>query len=300
MNPARSTLRYVVIQRNPKAGARTRRWELLDLVRELKSLGYQPRMFRNRDRLAAWMSVPDHRQRLHCLVAAGGDGTVCDLLTRYPGVPLTVLPLGTENLLARFFRLPRSGRRLAAIIHAGHTRVLDVGRVGDRRFVICAGIGLDATIIHQVHDARRGHITKWHYLGPIWCSLRRREWPELTVRDSAGNIYPAAHVQLSNLPTYAVGLCWANTAVGDDGKLDFRLFQPGTLWDRLGDVWAAWCGTIERRRTVTCLTLTGATITSHEPVPVHLDGDPAGTTPVEISVLPRSLTLFVPERGPET
>lgn len=296
MSSARPTLRYVVIQRNPKAGARTRRWELLELVRELKSHGYQPRMFRNRDRLAAWMSDPAHRLRLHCLIAAGGDGTVCDLLTRYPGVPLTVLPLGTENLLAKFFRLPRSGRRLAAIIHAGHTRVLDVGCAGSKRFVICAGIGLDASIIHDVHSARRGHITKLHYLGPIWRCLCRRDWPTLTLHDPVGNTHRATHILLSNLPTYAVGLRWAKTAVGDDGLLDFRLFQRGTLWNRLLDLWAAWWGTVERRRAVVCLQLSGATITCDEPVPVHLDGDPAGTTPVEISLLPRALTLFVPDR----
>jgi len=285
---------YVVIQRNPKAGFRTRRRELLDLVRELKSLGYQPRMFRNRDRLAAWISDPEHRQHLRCLVAAGGDGTVSDLLTRYPGIPLAVLPLGTENLLAKFFRLPRSGKRLAAIIHAGHTQTLDIARAGDRRFLICAGIGVDAAIIHQVHAARRGHISKWDYLGPIWRCLRRRDWPTLRLRDAEGNTFEAAHIQLFNLPTYAVGLRWATTAVGDDGRLEVRMFRAGSLWNRLGDLWSSWWGTVEQRRDVTCLSVTGATISSDQPVPVHVDGDPAGTTPVEIAVIPRALTLYVP------
>lgn len=288
--------RTVIIQRNPKAGARTRRWELFDLVRELKALGYRVRMFRHRDRLAAWMSDPARRQRVCCLVAAGGDGTVSDLLTRYPGIPLAVLPLGTENLLAKFFRLPRSGKKLAAIIHAGHTQTLDIAKAGERRFLICAGIGVDAAIIHDVHDHRRGHITKWNYLGPIWRGLRRRDWPTLHLRDADGTTFEAAHIQFFNLPTYAVGLRWARDAVGDDGRLEVRLFPPGLMWDRILDVWSAWWGIIESRAHIRCMSVTTATITSDVPVPVHVDGDPAGMTPVEITVIPRAMTLFVPAK----
>ncbi len=292
--------RTVIIQRNPKAGARTRRWELFDLVRELRVHGYRVRMFRHRDRLAAWMSDPVRRQRVRCLVAAGGDGTVSDLLTRYPGIPLAVLPLGTENLLAKSFRLPRSGKKLAAIIQAGHTQVLDVGCVNSRHFVICAGVGLDASIIHEVHEARRGHISKWNYLGPIWRCTTRQDWPQLAVRDAQGLVHTAQHVLIFNLPAYAVGLKWARNAVGDDGRLELRLVQRTSLWSVVGLLWSAWWGTVERRRDVTCLSVTSATITSDAPVPVHLDGDPAGMTPVEITVRPKALTLLVPALADRT
>jgi diacylglycerol kinase family enzyme len=36
------------------------------------------------------------------------------------------------------------------------------------------------------------------------------------------------------------------------------------------------------------------------PVPVQCDGDPAGFTPAEISVLPGALTLFVPQPARST
>ena len=36
------------------------------------------------------------------MVAAGGDGTLLEVLNRAPGVPVTMLPLGNENLVARF------------------------------------------------------------------------------------------------------------------------------------------------------------------------------------------------------
>lgn len=294
MNAPVTERQYVVIQRNPKAGSRTRRSELLDLIRDLKAHGYQPRLFRHRDRLATWMAVPEHRQRLCCLVAAGGDGTVGDLVTRYPGVPLAVLPLGTENLLAKYFRLSRSGRELARIIHAGKQRHIDVGQLGSRRFLICAGVGIDAAIIHDVHHSRRGHISKAHYLLPIWRSVWRRDWPDLTIRDDQGQEYHATHVLMFNLPIYARSMRWVNTAAGDDGRLEVRLFDRPSVGKMLSFVWSAWWGTIEARRDVVCLSTSTITINSDTPVPVHVDGDPAGMTPVEITVIPRALRLFVP------
>jgi len=38
---------------------------------------------------------------------------------------------------------------------------------------------------------------------------------------------------------------------------------------------------------------------SDRPVPVQADGDPAGTTPVEISVLPGALEVYAPPRKSE-
>jgi diacylglycerol kinase family enzyme len=100
---------------------------------------------------------------------------------------------------------------------------------------------------------------------------------------------------VANLPEYALGLALAANAVGDDGLLDLRLFRrPSTFQmlryfykvllrqhEELSDVYV---GRIRRMR-----------IDCKVPVPIQSDGDPAGWTPAEISVLPRGLTLFVPD-----
>ena len=54
------------------------------------------------------------------MVAAGGHGTVADLVNRLPSeVPIALLPLGTENLLARYLDLPRDAGKLAETVAAG-------------------------------------------------------------------------------------------------------------------------------------------------------------------------------------
>ena len=51
----------------------------------------------------------------------------------------------------------------------------------------------------------------------------------------------------------------------------------------------------ELRDDVTCIRGTRFRIESDRPVPVQVDGDPAGFTPAEICVTPTKISLFVPE-----
>ncbi len=285
----------VVIQRNPRAGARLRRVELLQLIRMLKSYGWGVRMFRDRERLARWMAEPEHRGGLKCLVAAGGDGTVNDLATRYPGLPIAILPLGTENLLAKQLGISRSGEALAALIRAGRVHRFDLGSVGPRRFAVCASIGLDAEIVHAVHATRKGHITYVNYLLPIWRAVWRKQRPLLQVRLDEDRTVSGEHLLVINHPKYALGLRWAAQARADDGLFDVRIFPRMTLWGWCATVWRAWWSGLPETREIPLLTASRLTITSAEPAPIQVDGDPSGQTPVEITVLPAALPLIVRE-----
>ena len=109
----------MVIRRNPTAGAGTSRRILLNLVRELQKQPFHVRMFSDRDQLNAFVTSDRVSSRIRCLVAAGGDGTVANLVNRHPEHPIAVLPLGTENLVARHLEIPRDGSVVADIIQAG-------------------------------------------------------------------------------------------------------------------------------------------------------------------------------------
>ena len=90
-----------------------------------------------------------------CLVAVGGDGTVSALLNERPPLPVTVLPAGTENLVARHFGLRRDPRSLAGTIAAGRSVPVDVGQAAGRRFLLMAGFGFDAEIVSRHHQSPR-------------------------------------------------------------------------------------------------------------------------------------------------
>jgi diacylglycerol kinase family enzyme len=282
----------------------------MDLIRELRACGLRPRLFRNRERMARWLAVPDHRAQVLCLVAAGGDGTVNDLVNRFPGLPLAILPMGTENLLARYLDVPHSGAELARLIAGGERRRLDLGLlepVSDgseppdtvasrgRRFVLMLSAGFDADVVQRVHSARRGNISHGTYLQPILESLRTYDYPELQVTiDDESVPHTARLVEVVNLPAYALGLPVASGARGDDSRLDLRLFERGAAFQMIRYLCNVAMGTHEQLPDVQSLTAKRIRIDAERPVPLQADGDPVGYTPVEILLLPGALEVFAP------
>jgi diacylglycerol kinase family enzyme len=286
---------WVAIQRNPRSGSGRRRRLLFDLVAELRRHGLRPRLYTRRDRLNERLDVERHRDDLVCIVAAGGDGTVGDLINRFPGIPLALFPLGTENLLARHVGVRACGRTVAAMIAAGRMRRFDLGTLGDRRFALMAGFGFDAEIVHRLDACRTGTISRLTYLRPMWDAFREYRFPELRFYpDDDARPLTASVGLVVNLPAYALRLPFAAQADGHDGLLDVRLFRPQSRMELLRDFVRVARGCHESDPRVECFRTTSLRIESDVPVPVQVDGDPAGTTPVEIRMLASALEVVCP------
>jgi len=286
---------WVAIQRNPSSGSGASRHLLTELIKCLRQRGLRPRLFSRRERLDDWIANPEHRERLRCIVAAGGDGTVRDVISRFPGCRLAILPLGTENLVARYLGIPKSGEAVAAMIAAGHSRRLDLGLHGERRFTVMASAGFDADVIHRAHSRRRGHIQHGSYVQPIWESLRKYDHPELRVWiDDAVEPLMARLVVVVNLPVYALGLQVAISACGDDGLFDVRLFGGGSAFQMWRYLYNVSRGTHEQLSDVRACRARTVRIESDQPVPLQVDGDPAGWTPGEFRIDAEAFEVMVP------
>jgi diacylglycerol kinase (ATP) len=286
---------WVAIQRNPMSGSGKRNALLRELVLHLRRNGLTPRLFGNRERLQRRLDVPAWRESLVCIVAAGGDGTVGDVVNRYPGIPLAVLPLGTENLLARYLKIPRSGKAVAEMIASDRRRRFDLCSLNGRRFTLMASFGFDADVVHRTHLSRTGHITKLNYLQPIWSSLRMYQYPQLRVyADEAAVPLLARSAVLVNLPMYALGLNFAGDALGDDGFIDMCLFEQGSAYQMLRYSYNVMRGTHLRLPDFQRIRARHVRIEADQPVPIQIDGDPAGQTPAEVGILPGALEVFVP------
>ncbi|HEU0214424.1 MAG TPA: diacylglycerol kinase family protein [Jiangellaceae bacterium] len=102
---------------------------------------------------------------LDLVVAVGGDGTVNEVVngllddTSGHRVPdLAIVPGGSTNVLARNLGLPEdpveaTGLVLDAV--RSHRRTpLGLGRLDERWFTFCAGVGFDADVIRRVEELR--------------------------------------------------------------------------------------------------------------------------------------------------
>ena len=238
---------------------------------------------------------------LRALVGVGGDGTAAELVNRtMPGVPLSLLPSGNENLLARHLGLGQTPESVARAVGEGTLARLDSGRANGRLFLLMVGCGFDADVVRRVHARRKGRVRSRDYFKPILQSIRSYEYPELRIYwGDDSEPLTARWLFVFNLPCYGGGLRLAPEADGTDGWLDVCAFRRGSLCSGLR--YAAAIG-LGRHQTMADCTVRRAQrlrITSDAEAPYQLDGDPGGVLPLDIEVIPDRLTVVVPAREAE-
>ena len=296
------TADHVLVVRNPRAGSRRRDALLDELFNCIRRYGMTPEVVTDLEELDGLAARHQAQGRLRAIVAAGGDGTVSEIVNRTaPGVPVTVFPLGTANLLAGFLSIRRDPQAMAKMLSEGSVVRLDAAKGNGRIFLLMAGCGFDADVVHRLHRLRIGrHISYWTWAWPLWESIRGYRFPDLRVYcDTAGRspsepTHSARWAFVVNLPVYAGGLRVAPEAVATDGRLNVCTFSSGSWWHGLRYVGYVALGRHKSLRDYQTATATRVRIESDEPVPYQLDGDPGGLLPLEIEVMPDRLTLLAP------
>ena len=294
----------VLISVNPIAGAGPARSRVDRLVGLLERQGLRSEVLDDLDEVAVRADRWHAEGRLRALVGVGGDGTAAELVNRtVAGLPLTLLPSGNENLLARYLNLGQTPEAVCRTICEGGPVRLDAGKADDRIFLLMVGCGFDAEVVRRVHGRRRGHIRNRNYIKPILESIRSYEYPELQVYWEVEDAH-ATEVRLPsvavrwlfafNLPCYGGGLRLAPNADGTDGLLDVCAFRRGSLWHGLRYASAVLLGRHQEMADCTIRRVRRLRITSEAEVPYQLDGDPGGLLPVDVEVLSGRLTVIVP------
>jgi len=301
---------WVGIAANAHSGIGSGRKRVERLVQELERLGLSGRVAWTQEARSALVAHARADEQCRCLVAVGGDGTVAALVNERPAVPVTVLRAGTENLFAHHFGMSGKPRRVAAMIAAGRAARLDLGETNGRRFALMAGIGFDADVVTRHHLARLGRAgvprptNRAAYVEPVLRSSLEYRFPPLTVRiadPGREEELVGTTVFIFNLPRYALGLPIAPDAQGDDGWLDLVIFRNAGPLNALRYLWMIWRGIHLKKGGVEHRRVCQLSVTCPEPVPVQLDGDPAGTlapdatgAPWTVRVLPRAIDVMVP------
>lgn len=290
----------VLILANPSSGARENRRRVEQLAAALAEHGLRAVTEWQKDEWPRRLREPENTSRWHCVVAAGGDGTVADVVNARPAAPLAVLPLGTENIFARHFRFSADVSALAATIAAGEPEQIDVAHTGQRDFCLLASAGFDAEVVRQIgtwrtaaHELRR--LTRAHYLPHIVKALMQYTYPSL-VLEADGRTVTGSQAFVLNLPCYALNLPLAAHADISDGMLDWVVLQTPGTWSLLSFVRAVSKGKHRQRPDVQYGRARAIRITSPLSVPVQIDGDPAGYTPVQFTISPYRLRVMRPRQ----
>lgn len=268
----------------------------MDFIRHVRQLGLTPRLFTCREEFDRVVKDPVRRPHLVSIVAAGGDGTVLDLVNRHADLPIFIFPMGTENLLAKSLKIDRHGLRAAQILCTGTRKKFDLGRLNDGLFLIMVSCGIDAEIVHEVQRRRgSGHVRHWSYVLPSLKALWnfRPRTVRLVSHDS-GECHAGELVVVANFNAYALGLNLVPSAQANDGRLSARVFRIRSRFELLSTLLKVAFGKSEALSNAVEISSRACRIEADDSLAVQVDGDATGTTPVEIGLDTRSVELIVP------
>ena len=236
------------------------------------------------------------------ILAAGGDGTINEVAEGmvHSQVPLGILPAGTANVLAMEMKL---GTRLEAAaekleqcrpsrIAMGSLHAQNGGK--SRHFLLMAGVGLDAHIVHHVNPALKARTGKFAYWVAGWSLLGRR-LPEFSV-DVDGKRTQCSFALLSRVRNYGGDFEIARSVTLFDDDFEAVLFEGKSSLRYVPYFVGLAANRLQGMKGVTVMRARQVSLARPEDarVYVQVDGESAGHLPADIHIVPQALTLLVP------
>lgn len=253
-----------------------------------------------RERHATDLAREAVAQGYHIVVGCGGDGTLNEIVQAIAGtqVALGIIPTGTINVLAREFGIPLDPARAAQVLLTGRVQPMDVGRAGDRAFIMMAGVGLDADVVRDVQQApRRPHrLLKGPllFIGAVRGFVSHPGVPMTITLDGLVVRGRMMMVLISNIRLYGGVLQIANEAVVDDAILDVVAFHAVPLPARIAYFISVLLGRHKQQPGVSYHRARRVHIRTPRPVPIQADGDIIGATPMTFTSDPVALRVVLP------
>ena len=293
---------------NPAAGHRGMVRELQDAMIYLEDRGWQIVWRQTRGSGDATTYAREAAgSGFDVAIAAGGDGTIGQVVNGIAGTEtaLGVIPVGTTNVWAREVGLPYSTplyqdsvQDAVEMLADGQLRVVDLGRVNGIYFLMWVGIGLDAEVTAEVEnrpEVKRRFGQLFFAITALTKALSLKGTRASIVLDGERLSQRVLLIVASNIQLYGGIMRIAPMASMTDGLLDISIFRGYTGLMAYIHFFSIMIGTHTRNPEITYHQGQRMTIETSRPLPVHLDGDVIGTTPLEIEVVPKMLRVIVPK-----
>jgi diacylglycerol kinase (ATP) len=265
------------------------------------------------ERLAAAATDLGHDR----VIAVGGDGTIQEVINGLlasgigtdGGPPaLGLVPSGRGNDLARSVHLPIDPMACLPIALGETTHPFDVGSARaeegrQRYFGAAGGAGFDAAVAYTMAVRRRFWMRgeAGYFLGTL-NELRRYRNSELRVTligDGEDRVVSQRFlfIAFANGPYYGGGMQICPAAETDDGWLDVCLVGDLSRLAALRELPGIYQAKHLKNPSVEIVRARAVRIEGDGTTRVHLDGEPFGSVPVEITLVPGAVSVAVEPGG---
>jgi len=304
----------VLIFANPIAGRGKAQRIAAVLEEALKGRGYGVKVFFNKIDSTKRFDGP-----VKAAIVIGGDGTLRGVAqwaidSVFPNeeamcasaepanlpYPLLIVPMGTANLMGKHLGVHWSDDNIAEevleALEVGRVQQLDVARTNGGIFLLMAGVGFDAWVVHELDRIRSGPIDLMTYIMPAVKAIAEYRFPVLEVFVDGKKVFRKAPALalVGNIREYGTGFAILPQARPDDQLLDVCVMPCSSPKDLIKLALNAAAGEHVQQEGVVYVKGRKVRIESTTSVPVQVDGEPAGQTPVDIDLLPCRIPFIVP------
>lgn len=253
------------------------------------------------------------------VLAVGGDGTVHEVINGFlendhpirEGARLGYVPMGTGGDFQRSVNVPRDPVAVAACLQQGATALIDVGKVrfaGDahsgpreRYFanLLSFGMGGDVSVAakNNVFTGIDGQAAF------LWATLKvffRYDGKSVELGLDDQPLSPPVeitNVAVGNGQFHGGGMLPCPGASLTDGLLDVTTIERLSWLELIRDIRMLYSGAVYEHPKVSHQQVSKLIARSLDDARVEVDGEPAGSLPIEVSVIPRVIPLIRPIGG---
>lgn len=232
------------------------------------------------------------------VIAAGGDGTVASVVNGVwqTSASVGIVPAGTGNLLARAMGIPNAVEPALDLIVADHTlQALDLMQIGDQVFVLDVSVGISARAMRDTPTTQKQRFGMLAYVWPMVRDLiriRRRSFI-LTI-DGRRTQVRASEILIANG-------AFPQAAPDDfnDQAFNVYILAARSLPDFLRAIWAFVRGSWREQAALRTITVRQSVAIEalRQPQPAQADGEPIGSTPITVQLIPSAIQVIVPSRA---
>jgi YegS/Rv2252/BmrU family lipid kinase len=248
------------------------------------------------------------------IITVGGDGTVNEVANGFfdrdhmiqPQATLGILPLGTGGDFRRTLEIPTNPNEAIEILAAGVPALIDVGKAN---FRARNGSPASRYFVNLVSFGMGGHVAAHskNFMGLFggkaaffWATLLtflsyrgRRVRLRLDGSTNASSFF-VTNVAIGNGQYHGGGMRPCPAAVLDDGVFDVTVIEYAGALKLLGSISMLYSGEVYSHPKVRHFEAARILAESDSRTEIEVDGEPLGTLPLEITILPRQLRVMVP------
>ncbi len=249
------------------------------------------------------------------VIVGGGDGSVNHALPSLikDGLSLLLIPLGTANNLARTLSIPSTIPEALALLTTGRVHRVDVGIVHPLRtnakgaiqvpsgaeveipFVNVIGIGMSARVNRFVPSEHKRWLGVFAFaITAIRVAARMNPFGVTIETDGRKHRGRSWQVTVCNGRNYGNGLTIDSQASLNDQTLHGISTEIGKWWHGFGLIPALKAGKFQTQPEIATFSGHVVRITTKRSKHVDVDGDIKTRTPIEITVRPSALRIYVP------